>query len=204
MTAQLEFALASLGCLVFVALLGIFVSTRTPTRLDVEAVALRGIAVPLAAMFTLLGRWYSVTLILALGFFIVLALRADPWPLVAVTVAQVGSQTMVALFKSVFHRVRPDHWLLWQEADRSYPSGHATTGIVFYLPLFVLVLHSHVVPHPFAAGALIGLGACSLGLPWSRLSLGAHYLSDVAGGALLGAAWLFALAAFAASRGVGI
>jgi undecaprenyl-diphosphatase len=90
---------------------------------------------------------------------------------------------------------------LWQEADRSYPSGHATTGIAFYLALFMLVLDAHVVPRPIWIGALIGLGACSVGIPWSRLALGAHYLSDVAGGLLLGAGWLFVLLALAAGRG---
>jgi len=201
-TLELRFAVAALVCLALVALLGMYVSTRTPTRLDVEAVALRGGAVPLAAVLTLLGRWYSVTLILAVGFFIVLALRADPRPLIAVAVAQAGSQTMGALFKLVFHRVRPDHWLLWQEPDRSYPSGHATTGIAFYLALFLLVLQSHAMPHTVWVGALIGLGACVAGLPWSRLSLGAHYLSDVLAGLLLGGGWLLALAALAVRPGV--
>jgi membrane-associated phospholipid phosphatase len=198
MTSDLRFAAAALGCFALVGLLGAYVSSRTPLRLDVEAITLRGVAVPLAAAFTLLGRWYSVVVILAVGFFIVVALRADVLPLAAVAVAQVGSQALAALLKGMFHRIRPDHWLLWQEADRSYPSGHATTGVVFYLALFILVLNSHVVPRPILIGVLIGLGACSVGLPWSRLALGAHYLSDVAGGILLGSGWLFALAALAA------
>ncbi len=33
---------------------------------------------------------------------------------------------------------------------------------------------------------------CAVGIPWSRLALGAHYLTDVAGGLLLGAAFLCA------------
>jgi len=33
----------------------------------------------------------------------------------------------------------------------------------------------------------------ALGIMWSRLALGAHYLSDVFGGALFGTAWLCAL-----------
>jgi membrane-associated phospholipid phosphatase len=201
MTPEVRFAAAALGCFALVALLGAYVSSRTPLRLDVEAIALRGVAVPLAATFTLLGRWYSVTLILALGFFIAVTLRVDVLPLVAVAIAQMGSQAMAALFKRTFHRVRPDHWLLWQEADRSYPSGHATTGIAFYLALFMLVLDAHVVPRPIWIGALIGLGGCSVGVPWSRLALGAHYLSDVAGGLLLGAGWLFVLLALATGRG---
>jgi undecaprenyl-diphosphatase len=202
-TPELRYGLAALGCLGLVVVLGAYVSTRTPTRLDVEAVALRGAAVPLAATFTLLGRWYSIALVLAAGFFIVVTLRAGLTSLTAIAIAQLGSQGMAALFKRVFRRVRPDHWLMWQEPDGSYPSGHATTGIAFYLALFVLVLHSQAAPHPIWIGALLGLGACSIGLPWSRLALGAHYLSDVAGGMLLGAAWLFALAAFGAGRGLG-
>ena len=200
MTAEIEFAMAALGCFALVVMLGAYVSSRTPLRLDVEAVALRGGAIPLAAAFTVLGRWYSVAAILAVGFFITVTLRADAIPLAAVAAGQIGSQAMAALIKRMFHRVRPDHWLLWQEADRSYPSGHATTGIAFYLALFILVLGSHSVARPLWIGALIALGACSVGLPWSRLALGAHYLSDVVGGMLLGAGWLFVLAALASAR----
>jgi len=203
-TSELGFGAAAFVCLGLVILLGAYVSSRTPLRFDVEAVALRGGAVPLAATFTLLGRWYSVVLILAVGFFIVVTLRTGATLLVGVAIAQMGSQLMGALLKSVFRRLRPDHWLLWQEPDRSYPSGHATTGVAFYLALFILVLNAHGVPRPVWIGALIGLGACSLGLPWSRLALGAPYLTDVTGGMLLGGGWLFVLAAFAASRGLGL
>jgi len=202
-THELGLGAAAFGCLGLAVLLGAYVSSRTPLRFDVEAVALRGGAVPLAAAFTLLGRWYSVGLIFVLGFVIVGALRGDARPLLAVAIAQMGSQLMAALLKGAFRRVRPDHWLLWREPDRSYPSGHATTGVAFYLALFILVLHWHGMPAPIWIGALIALGACSAGLPWSRLALGAHYLSDVAGGLLLGASWLFALAAFA-SRSLGV
>src|SRR4030081_960644 len=46
--------------------LGAHVSRRTPTRVDVEATALRGTGGPLAVFFTALGRW-PVLMVLGLA-----------------------------------------------------------------------------------------------------------------------------------------
>jgi len=93
--------------------------------------------------------------------------------------------------KPIFHRTRPDDWLLRREIDMSYPSGHSATAITFFLGLLVLVNHAGL-PRPLEAIVSIVLGICVLGIPWSRLSLGAHYLTDVLGGLLFGTAWLAA------------
>ena len=192
----------AVGAAAAVVALGLYVSPRPPMRLDVEAIALRGQGVPLAACFTLLGRWYSITLLLAIAFAINLSLHREPWALLAIALVQLGSQSLGGALKHAFHRLRPDHWIVWREADTSYPSGHATTATAFYLALFLLAWHATGLPNEMRGLALGFCAACTLGLPWSRLALGAHYLSDVAGGLLSGFAWLCALVALAELTGL--
>jgi membrane-associated phospholipid phosphatase len=70
----------------------------------------------------------------------------------------------------------------------SYPSGHA--GFFLWVGvLAVVLLHRRL-----GRVATIALGAAALllivGASWSRIHVGAHWPSDVAGGLLLGIAWV--------------
>jgi undecaprenyl-diphosphatase len=179
------------------AIVGWYHSSRPPGRLDIAALVLQGKGVFLAAFFTLLGRWYAVALICFAALAFAFAARADLRLMVAVAGSQLVSQGIVSALKQVFRRVRPDHWLIFQEPDTSFPSGHSVTAIVFYLALALLLTRAHAGQHPIALLGVVGLRICVVGLPWSRLALGAHYLSDVSGGLLFGAGWLCTLTALA-------
>jgi undecaprenyl-diphosphatase len=179
------------------AIVGRYHSSRPPRRLDIAALALRGKGVFLAAFFTLLGRWYAVALICLAALAFAFAARADLRLVVAVAASQLVSQGVVSALKQVFRRVRPDHWFIFQEPDTSFPSGHSVTAIVFYLALALLLARAHAGLHPIALVGVVAFSICVAGLPWSRLALGAHYLSDVSGGLLFGAGWLCTLTALA-------
>ncbi len=102
---------------------------------------------------------------------------------------QTVSQMLVVRIKVIFKRVRPQNWLVRQELDSSFPSGHASTAAVVFGGLLFLFWH---VPLPLElrlAGAL-PLAGIILGIGWSRIALGAHHLTDVLGGYAFGAAWL--------------
>jgi undecaprenyl-diphosphatase len=105
--------------------------------------------------------------------------------------AQVVSQAVNALVKLVFHRARPGGELGIKETDLSFPSGHSVTAVVFFAGFAILAWHAPL-PRPLAAVLCAALLACAAAIPWSRLALGAHYLTDVIGGLLLGAAFLCA------------
>jgi undecaprenyl-diphosphatase len=181
--AAFVFALASLA-------LGAYVSSRPPPRIDLAAgAALRGTALPLAVFFTGLGRWPVLLGLGVLAFGIGMTLRTGLSAVVILYGAQVVSQAANALVKLAFHRARADTWLVIKEIDLSYPSGHAVTSVVFFLGFALLAWHSPL-PRAVTIPVVALLTVCVVGIPWSRLALGAHYLTDVIGGLLLGAAFL--------------
>ncbi|HEV3085849.1 MAG TPA: phosphatase PAP2 family protein [Candidatus Elarobacter sp.] len=188
---ELRLWVAALLCLCASIALGLYVSQRTPARIDVDAVALRGTAVDAALFFTALGRW---PVLLGLGLAataIAYKLRTGLTAVAIVYVTQILSQGASTLLKLGLHRTRPDGWLMIRETDFSYPSGHAATAVVFFVGFAILAWHAPF-PRPAAAAISAVLLVCAIGIPWSRLALGAHYLTDVIGGLLLGAAFLCA------------
>lgn len=89
-------------------------------------------------------------------------------------------------FQRVFDRARPLDWVVKHETAFSYPSSHAAIAVGFYglwaVMLFWSAPRSSGRRLAGAALALLAVGIC-----WSRLALGAHYVTDLAGGALLAA-----------------
>jgi membrane-associated phospholipid phosphatase len=187
--------LAPVAFLIF-ALLGFAVAGRPPGGIDLAAAALRGEGTPLAMLFTALGRWYVLAPLAAVAAFATIAWHGDVRAILVLMGVQLLSQGAVAIVKDWLHRPRPAYWIAIREHDYSFPSGHATTAIVFFGMLLVLVLRTATVPRPLVVPLAILLGVCVIGIPWSRLALGAHYASDVLGGLVFGCGWLvIALAA---------
>ncbi len=195
-TLEARFWIASILAFVLFAALGSFVSSRPPGPIDLAGTTLRGEAPRVAAFFTALGRTYAIIAIGVFAALVALVARANVLAVFGVLIAQVVSQAVVAALKPVFHRLRPDHWLLYRETDLSFPSGHATTSIVFFLSLALLAQRLPPnVPRAVAATLATLGGVCVIAIPWSRLALGAHYATDVTGGLLFGTGTLCAMVA---------
>jgi undecaprenyl-diphosphatase len=103
-----------------------------------------------------------------------------------------GSLVLTETMKLFFHRPRPQ--LDWAQVlpDYSFPSGHTMNSVVFYLALAV-VLWSVRGRRAGLAALTIGI-ALSLLIGVSRIYLGYHYFTDVAGGLLAGTVWLLVVA----------
>ncbi len=126
---------------------------------------------------------------------IVLAVYAPSWRarvIYAIPTTLVTWQVSNVL-KNVFQRPRPDYWVLDPRADLLVlqRARHVRAGGVRAVGLVRLEQH---LPRAvrLVLAPLLALWAC--GIVWSRMALGAHYLTDLVGGILLGITML-ALAA---------
>lgn len=103
-------------------------------------------------------------------------------------IAFIGAQSTTWSLKFVTDRVRPPFLEGVTAASPSFPSAHATVSTAIYGFLALAVAQGVAAESRWAvyaaALALIVL------IAFSRLFLSLHYLSDVAAGATVGAAWL--------------
>jgi len=134
-------------------------------------------------------RWFFV---FAFAGAVVLTLRHQVLFSIAWVLTLLVGGILDGGLKDVFQRPRPtpplrDEWI--HTTTTSFPSGHSVGSEVAYVFLaYLLVL---VLPQRWARYAVaIGLGLLILGIGFSRMYLGAHWSSDVAGGFLIGAAWV--------------
>ncbi len=111
--------------------------------------------------------------------------------LIRMAIALIGVTASATYFKAFVHRARPDtlQWLL-TASTYSFPSGHSDGSMVFYSFVGILLYCSaRTKMGKILAIVLPGILIFLIGL--SRIVLNYHYFSDVVGGYLLGAFWVF-------------
>ncbi len=151
---------------------------------------------------TLVAWWltwacYAKVLIPVCGALLVLAALLPGWrvrilmSVIAVLLCWRGAD----LFQHYFARPRPIDWVVKHETAFSYPSTHAAIAVGFY-GLWAALFYFSTLPRSVRIVAASLLGILAIAVCWSRLALGAHYLTDLAGGALLAVAILCATVAF--------
>lgn len=141
-----------------------------------------------ARTVTLLGGAAVLTALVVIA--VALLARTDRRRAVAVLALTAGAALVHSLLKVLVGRARPTFTdPLVHLASQAFPSGHATNSTVVYGTLLLLT-----VPRigPAAGRRLLTLGVAVLvaGVAASRVLLGAHWLTDVVGGLLLGLTWL--------------
>jgi undecaprenyl-diphosphatase len=137
---------------------------------------------------TSLGSVAVLTVIAALAVGYLLAARKPA--LAAFTLGAVGGGAILGtVLKAVYARSRPDivaHLVGTHSA--SFPSGHAMNSAITYLTLAVLLSRaetSHAL-RMYLVSVAIGL---TLLVGFSRVYLGVHWPTDVAGGWIVGGLW---------------
>lgn len=151
------------------------------------------IAVLRAISFT--GK--PVFLLFAVGLPVLWAWRRGAHRIAAfLTVTSIGGGLVDTAVKVAVGRPRPEvDEPIATAFGKSFPSGHSMAAVVCYgalLLVFLPLLTGRWRTFAVAATALLVVL-----IGFSRLTLGVHYVSDVLGGYVLGAAWLSAsVAAF--------
>jgi len=106
------------------------------------------------------------------------------------TLTIAGGSLLIVLLKLAFQRQRPtfDNPIV-ELGTYSYPSGHTTIATLFFGFLVVLAVRSS-----WSKRAKLGTIYSALALIFivalTRVYLGAHFLSDVLGGFLVGVTWI--------------
>lgn len=99
------------------------------------------------------------------------------------SIAALGANSAI---KSIFRRTRPETMYVESMAIKSYsfPSGHAFGSMVFYGLIGYLCYQRLDKPFNIVGAVLLGMLIIAIGV--SRVSLGAHFPSDVLIGWILG------------------
>jgi membrane-associated phospholipid phosphatase len=165
--------------------IGTNVSEMPPTGIDLAGRAVAGMFPHVALVFTASCWWQVLVSFGIVGIIVAVLVPAlRPRIVFSIVTTLVAWQASDAL-KNVFARPRPDYWILHHETTASYPSGHAMFAIVVY-GLWSYYIATGSLPR----GPRIILSSCfalwALAVIWSRLALGAHYVTDVIGGVLFG------------------
>jgi len=134
--------------------------------------------------------WLVVLAVVVVTFF----WRGLPRLALFVMVTAVGSSLLNTLVKAAVHRPRPELINpVAHEFGLSFPSGHAQAAMVGYAILLFVFLP--ILRGWWRRTAVMFAVFMVLAIGFSRIALGVHYLSDVVGGVVLGAAWVAAMAA---------
>jgi undecaprenyl-diphosphatase len=146
------------------------------------------------ALFVGITEFGSAPMMVALSVLGALLLLMHRRRLLALVwlIAPAGGVLLDMSLKHLFMRERPffrDPFI--DTTTKSFPSGHSMGSLIGYGLLAYLLMLS--LPRVWMRlGVVSGLTLLVLAIGFSRIYLGAHYLSDVLGGYAVGGVWLAA------------
>ena len=143
----------------------------------------------LAAIARILTALGDPTVLVTAGFVVAgwLWWRGRAQPALALLLVVLVGRGLAEAQKYWIARVRPDlepHLVVVKTS--SFPSGHATSSMIFYLTAALALTAGTRWTRPAAAGAIL----LALMIGTSRVMLGVHWPSDVIGGWAFGLLWV--------------
>jgi membrane-associated phospholipid phosphatase len=137
-------------------------------------------------LFTHLGSFWGLLAVCLVATLLLVRRRA--WTDITLLVASLaGAALLNLLAKQAIARPRPlFHDPSVVTTTYSFPSGHTMGTTAVYAALAIIVARRT----RYAPFGIAGSAAMIILIALSRVYLGAHYVSDVVGGVLLGLAWV--------------
>jgi membrane-associated phospholipid phosphatase len=131
--------------------------------------------------------WIAVATLLTSS---ILLIKRHWHGLIALVLVVPGGMLFHHLIQIIFHRPRPFHHSPFLDlGGYSFPSGHTMAASLFYGLLVVFALFAWKCWYRRAV-VIIGAATITLLIGFSRIVLGAHYLTDVFGAIAAGTFWL--------------
>jgi undecaprenyl-diphosphatase len=127
------------------------------------------------------STWVTAPVMVIVGLYLIYRRRWEA--LSSWVLAMIGSQLLIGPMKNLYERARPPMALV-ETTGYSFPSGHAVAGAAIAVALVIVL----VPAGPKRRNLEMLAAAFAVFMALSRVYLRAHWLSDVAGGAALGAA----------------
>lgn len=185
--------IAALSLTVF-ALISLSVSDHQIHRFDDNLIGwVQGLESPgmtkWMQVFTWIGSGRPVIIITIMFMIVLYIFLGHRRELLFLAAAIAGSAMLNTLLKLAFHRARPTIHRIVEANGYSFPSGHSMAAFSLYGGLAFLIW-KHI---PTATGRVMMIivsTALILAIGMSRVYLGVHYPSDIAGGYFLSGSWL--------------
>ena len=146
-----------------------------------------GVVKVLQGIASLGGRGFMIPLVVIV--IVLLLIRRRPRLALYLAVTGIGALLLDPSLKTLVGRVRPvvaDP--VAHAPGNSFPSGHALGSMIVYGSLTLVFLSMARGRWRWWLVGLAGLIVAAIG--FTRIALGVHFISDVLGGWLLGAAWI--------------
>ena len=138
---------------------------------------------------TEVGDLYGYLIVLGISFFISLVVFKS-WKYVAqITFVGIISAVSNLVLKRFVDRARPEIEHLVSVETLSYPSGHAMSAMAFYGFLIYLFSRFNINKY-LKIGVIMVLILLIFSIGISRIYLGVHFPSDIAGGFIAGFIWV--------------
>ena len=133
---------------------------------------------------------FGISYIIIVGAaFLLLGYLKRWWEMGALAICLGGGAVLSFLLKNLFHRARPESFLVVQETGFSFPSGHALATMCFYgMVAFLIMRNIDSWRGRLTVMTLAVIMSVAVGI--SRIYLGVHYPTDVVAGYAAGSMWL--------------
>ena len=147
--------------------------------------------------------WSLIMVLMVAGIFFIFKFRREAYFITSL----LSSALVILGVKNIINRPRPtEFYVRLVEINRfqSFPSGHVMSYILFFGFIIILMKNLKTIPNTIRQTiTYISLFLMIL-IPFSRIYLGAHWLSDTIGGVILGLICLYPICYFYFKKETGI